>query len=314
MEQKLQQMNDLSPYLPEGTVIGVDIGGTNIRAGLVNQNGELKGDTVSFPTLGQEDLDAILGRITDAISLVVEKNNSRTEDLLGIGMGVTGPLDLKKGLILECPQLPTLHYFPLVEKITGHFGIPVTMNNDANAMILGESIFGSGKGSRTVLGFTLGTGLGCAIVMNQVLQTGARELSGEIWSSPYKEATIEDYVSGRGIQDSYLHVSGRKLQAIEISKLATSGDTYAIRAFEEFGTALGFALAWTINLVDPDVVIIGGSISNSIELFFSPMMTMLTKFACPSLSGLPPIYTASLGNNSGVIGAAALVFVKDIKN
>jgi glucokinase len=302
-------MNDMTPQLIKNNIIGVDIGGTNIRAGLVNQNGELRGESVSIPTLGTDLPDAIIQRITDAISTVIDKNKLRAENILGIGLGVTGPLDIKNGLILECPQLPTLQYFPLREKIKEVFGIPVIMNNDANAMILGESMFGSGRGSRVVLGFTLGTGLGCAVVMDQKLQTGARELAGEIWSSPYKEGIIEDYVSGRGIRDVYAARSGQELSAREIAQLASTGDIHAREALEEFGTALGFALAWCINLIDPDVIILGGSISNSFSLFSKPMIAFLNKFACPPPSILPPIHIASLGNNAGLIGAAALVLI-----
>jgi glucokinase len=304
-------MNDMTPQLIKGNVIGVDIGGTNIRAGLVNQNGELCGEPISIPTLGNELPDAIIQRITDAISTIIEKNKLRKEKIVGIGMGVTGPLDIKNGLILECPQLPTLQYFPLREKIKEVFGIPVIMNNDANAMILGESLFGSGRGSRVVLGFTLGTGLGCAIVMDQKLQTGARELAGEIWASPYKEGIIEDYVSGRGIRDIYTLRSGQVLSALEIAQLASTGDINAKEALEEFGTALGFALAWSINLIDPDVIILGGSISNSFPLFSKSMIAFLNRFACPPPSMLPPVHIASLGNNAGLIGAAALVLIMD---
>jgi glucokinase len=145
--------------------------------------------------------------------------------------------------------------------------------------------------------------------MDQKLQNGARELAGEIWSSPYKEGIIEDYVSGRGIQDVYSRGSGKVMSAFEIAQLAASGDLIAQKALADFGKALGFALAWSINLLDPDVIVLGGSISNSYPLFSKSMIAFLTEFTCPPPSVLPPIYTASLGNNAGLIGAAALVLI-----
>jgi glucokinase len=225
-------------------------------------------------------------------------------------MGVTGPIDIRNGIILECPQLPTLHYFPLRKKIEEFFKLPVWMNNDANAMILGESLWGSGKGYSMVLGFTLGTGLGCAIVSNQKIIPGHRELSGEIWPSPYREMTIEDYVSGRGISSMYEKNTGRVKSAFEISQLGFKGDGDALAVWHEFGEALGFCLAWTINLLDPDVVVLGGSISNSIDLFGESMHNYINSYSCPSPISAPPVLRANLPDDAGFIGGAALVFTR----
>jgi len=291
-----------------GLVVGVDIGGTSIRAGLVNHFGELVGVSFSIPTNGNDHPDAVFQRIKESISHALEGGRMQPEEVQGIGMGVTGPLDIRQGLILECPQLPTLHNFPLRQKIRDAFHLPVQMNNDANALILGESIWGSGMGHHLVLGFTLGTGLGCALVSDQKLHPGRRELSGEIWPSPYKDITIEDYVSGRGISTNYSELSGTIKTALEIGKLADDGDLAALRVWHDFGEALGFALSWTINLLDPDIVVLGGSISNSFHLFKRSLLDYLKKYVCASPAGLPPVVRARLGNEAGVIGGASLAF------
>jgi len=288
--------------------VGVDIGGTKIRSGLVNQKGEVMGDSYTLPTWGKEEADSIIDRIRESVSVVLGQNEISLNDILGIGMGVTGPLDIRKGIILECPQLPTLHYYPLREKIKDLFPLPVWMNNDANALILGESLWGAGKGHNNVLGFTLGTGLGCAIVSNQKFHLGGRELSGEIWPSPYKETTIEDYVSGRGISATYYKISGQSRSALEIGELGDKGNREALSVWQTFGEALGFAMAWTINLFDPDIVVVGGSIANSFPLFEKSMLAYVTKYSCPTPAGLIPIVPASLGNDAGFIGGAGLVF------
>jgi glucokinase len=167
--------------------------------------------------------------------------------------------------------------------VENKFAIPVVLNNDANAMILGESIFGAGKGCQMVLGFTLGTGIGCAVVNNRQIHLGANEMSGEIWLSPYRDGTIEDYVSGRGISRIYQELGGVEKTAVEIAQLARKDDPLAKKGWDEFGQALAFAMSWCVNLIDPDIVVLGGSISKSFDLFYRSMDLNFRKYICPSL-------------------------------
>jgi len=182
------------------------------------------------------------------------------------------------------------------------------MNNDANAMILGESLWGAGKGSNCVLGITLGTGLGCAVVIDNKIWMGATETAGEIWISPYKDGIIEDIVSGKGVSKLYEKLSGLKVTAKEVSARALNGDSGAKSAWDEFGKALAYALSWSVNLIDPDVVIIGGSIANAMELFYSSLNETLRKNICPVPAQNLRIVRAQLGDNAGLTGAAALVY------
>jgi glucokinase len=288
-------------------IIGVDIGGTKIQAGAINQEGKIICEPVTIDTGGNDECETIFSRITGLVEIIIRTAGLSHSEILGIGMGVTGPLDTETGTILECPQLPTMNFFPLRDRIMEHFRLPVTMDNDANALLLGESIWGAGKGYRTSLGFTLGTGLGCAIVIDKRLFTGTNGMAGEIWPGPYKEETIEDVVSGRGVTGIYQKLTQKVKTAKEISLLAQSGDLNAVEAWNVFGNALGFAVAWGINMIDPGVVILGGSIANSMELFYSSMDTVVRKFVCPVPAGKTKIVKASLGDTAGFIGAAALV-------
>jgi glucokinase len=288
--------------------IGVDVGGTNIRSGTVTSDGKLIGDPFSIATNASDNKELIVGRIVGSISRIIKQNDLKMTNIQGIGLGVTGPLDVKNGQILQCPSLPTMDFFPLRTVIEKEFALPVFMNNDANAMILGESLWGSGKGAECVLGITLGTGLGCAIIMNRKIWMGATETAGEIWTSPYKDGTIEDVVSGRGISNLYEQSTGDKITAKEVANRAILGDTAAMLTWEEFGKAIGYALSWSINLLDPDVVIIGGSIANAMELFFPSMHEFLMKNLCPVPAQKLRITKTQLGDMSGLIGAAALVY------
>jgi len=288
-------------------IIGVDLGGTKIAVATVSSEGNLIGPLYTTPTLGHENKDVVLKRIFDAIDQVIVESNLDKTDISGIGIGSTGPIDVKEGKILACPQLPTLNHFPLRKSTEDKFGIPVVLNNDANAMILGESIFGAGKGYRVVLGFTLGTGIGCALVNNRQIYLGATETSGEIWVSSYRDGTIEDYVSGRGLSRIYNEISGKEKSAFEIADLARKGDLPAKRSWDEFGQALAFAMSWCVNLIDPDIVVLGGSISKSFDLFYPSMDLYFRKYICPVPAQKTKVVSSSLGDNAGVIGAASLI-------
>lgn len=288
--------------------IGVDVGGTNIRVGAVTSVGNVMGEPFSVATNAMESKELIVRRIVDSIAFVMKRNNLKKFDIQGIGMGVTGPLDVKNGLILQCPNLPTMDFFPLRSVIEKEFDLPVFMNNDANAMMLGESSWGAGKGYNCVLGVTLGTGFGCAIVIDKKVWMGATETAGEIWISPYQGGIIEDVVSGKGVSILYEKLGGHQVSSKEVATRALNGNAAARLAWEEFGKAVAFALSWSINLMDPDVVIIGGSIANSMELFYPAMKESLCKNICPVPAQNLRIVKAHLGDDAGFIGAAALVY------
>ncbi|KPL23663.1 MAG: hypothetical protein AMS23_06370, partial [Bacteroides sp. SM1_62] len=194
------------------------------------------------------------------------------------------PLDMKEGLILECPFLPTLHNFPLRKTVQEKFGIPVFLDNDANCFGLGEYFFGAGRGHEIILGYTLGTGLGCAIVIQGRIFAGATQHGGEVGTSPYQNETIEDTVSGSGISRIYKAI-----------------------AFEQFGEHLAYAVAWGINTIDPDIVILGGSVANAMDLFAPAMEQHLRKYISPLPAEKTKVVKARLGDHAGLIGAACLV-------
>lgn len=291
----------------EKIYIGVDLGGTKIMTGAMTANGKLCGEPVQVPTIGIDAAINIITRLTDSIEKVMRGIDTSTHVVEGIGLGVTGPLDCKNGIILDCPQLPTLHNFPLKKEIESTFSLPVKMNNDANCLIYGETLFGSGMGKSSVVGFTLGTGLGCAIVIDRKIFAGFTESAGEVWTSPYRDGIIEDLVSGAGVAKLYHKISGKEASAKEIAEAAEQGDDDALATWEEFGTHLSVAMAWTINLIDPELVILGGSIANAYKFFAPAMEKNLRAFLCAVPAGSTKVVTARLGAHAGCIGAAALV-------
>ncbi len=286
--------------------IGVDFGGTKIMTGAMTEKGEIVCEPVKVPTQGQDAPERIIARVTDSIEEVAKRTGLVIDDIGGIGMGVTGPIDIKNGRILECPQLPTLHFYPLRKIIEERFRRPVFMNNDANCLIYGETLYGSGVGKSNVVGFTLGTGVGCAIIINGKIFEGHTESAGEIWPSPYGKGTIEDLVSGAGISRMYEELSGNRKSALDISRLAEAGDRNAITTWKQFGEHLSVAISWVVNVIDPEIVILGGSISNAFDLFSPSMEEHFRKHVCPTPAEKTKIVRGQLGPNAGFIGAAAL--------
>jgi len=293
--------------MEEKAILGLDLGGTKILSGLISTGGEVLGNPYTIPTGGKDPREAIVNRLFIAIERSLDDAGLKMEDISGIGIGATGPLDMKQGLILDCPFLPTLKYFPLVMTIQDKYGVPVFLDNDANCFALGEWFFGAGMNYETLLGFTLGTGLGCGIVINGKIYTGATQHAGEIGTSPYQNETIEDIVSGSGISRIYKAICGQVKSGPEIADLASRGDKDASLSWEQFGEHLAYAISWGINIMDPNIVILGGSIANAMDLFAPAMEKTLRKYISPLPAEKTKVVKAGLGDHAGLIGAACLV-------
>jgi len=292
--------------LKKEILIGVDFGGTKILTGAMTENGKVLGDPVKIPTNSAEKPEMIVESIVKSVDEMLKRINAGIDEVKGIGLGVTGPLDITNGVILECPQLPTMHFFPLKKAIEEHFPVPVFMNNDANCLIYGEALFGGGIGKDNVVGFTLGTGIGCAIILDKKIFPGFTGSAGEIWCSPYGNGTIEDFVCGSGVSRIYKEISGDDKSSLEIALLAENSDINALKTWELFGKHLAVAMAWTINLIDPEMVILGGSIANAQKFFIPSLESNLRNHICPVPAEKTKIVCATLGANAGFIGAASL--------
>lgn len=288
-------------------IIGVDLGGTKIMTGAIDFEGRVLGTPVKIPTEGSDTAESIVKRVTGSIESTLTGLNITIRDVTGIGIGSTGPLDMDAGLILECPQLPNMHFFPLRKTIQDYFGIPVYINNDANCLIYAECLFGAATDKKSVVGFTLGTGIGCAVILEKKILNGSTCTAGEIWLSPYQSGIIEDFVSGGSVSKIYRSISGRDKTSVEVYNLALEGDIDALQTWKEFGSLLAVPISWSINLIDPEVVILGGSITAAWPFFKDSMEEHLRKWICPVPAQRTKVIPAKLGDNAGFIGAACLV-------
>lgn len=200
-----------------------------------------------------------------------------------------------------------MQHFALREALQQAVDLPVALNNDANCLVLGEAVFGAARNKRTVLGFTLGTGIGCALVVDGKIWNGATGTAGEIWCSPHGKGIIEDAISGQGVANIYKQIAHTDASSLEVYLRAQQGERHALDAWETFGQHLAVPLAWCVNLIDPDVVLLGGSIATAHPFFMPALMRSLQVHICPLPAQRTPIVMASLADNAGFVGAACLM-------
>jgi len=282
--------------------IGVDMGGTNIRAAVIAQNGRI------ISRLKTKTGKEVKGIIRNTINIIEELSSKK---ISAIGLGVPGIIDKKNGIVKHSPNLPfkNLDIKKIIQK---KFRMPVFIDNDANCFTVGESLYGAGKGKSYVVGITLGTGVGSGIVIEGKPYYGkgnASEAGHSIidFNGPKSKCghagCIESYVSARSIlrQAKALNIKNPK----GLFDLAEKKNKKAIKLWQEIGFYLGVGITNIADILDPDIVIVGGNISNAWEFFNKTMKDIVKKRAF--IQGVK-IVKSKLGDNAGVLGAAALCF------
>ena len=286
--------------------IGIDLGGTKITAGLVSRSFKIFGKILRKPTESHKSRDVVLKNIESIVSEVAEVNKISVDNIIGIGIGAPGPIDINTGEILDPENLPSLNFFNLREYFSGKYKTEVKLNNDAACFVLGEHIAGKGKGYKNVVGLTLGTGTGCGLIINGKLYNGSTGTSGELWKTPYLEGDIEDYTSAKAVRNFFYKLGGETLSAGKIAELAEKGNKNALESWAEFGWHLGILISWLINVLDPDIVILGGSLSKSFKFFEKNLKYVIKK----SINKKPlenlKVEVSDLGEKGAIIGAASL--------
>ena len=275
-------------------LIGVDLGGTKVAAGLISGSEIVK---KSYRLLKDrvEDAEAVINLIKEVIDELIDP------EVQGIGIGVPSLVDREKGIVYDVQNIPSWKKVPLQQIIGESYNIPVYLDNDANCFAVGELKFGEGKGDDNFVGITIGTGMGSGIITNGHLLQDANCGSGEFGSIPYLDGIYEDYCSGKFFTNHY-HTSGK-----ELYKRAENNDPEAIEAFNAFGTHLGKALQTIMFAVDPKKIIIGGSIVQSKKFFHDTMIKTVAAFPYKeSVSNLKIAYTNT--ENIAILGAASLYY------
>ena len=272
--------------------IGVDIGGTNIRAGL-EVNGAITHQKQALLE-NKHSLPATLSQVKEFIRPLIDAT------VKGIGIGVPSVVDVEKGIVFNVENIPSWEHVPLKDLLEEEFKLPVFINNDVNCFALGEHQFGMAQGFSHVVGLAAGTALGSGIITNNQLYAGNNCGAGEIGLLPYLDHNIEYYASGNLFGAIY-HTT-----AVEAHDQALNGEAQALAIWDDFGKHMGQVIKIVMYTYDPEVIVIGGSVAKAFNLFAEPMYAALRDFNYPESVKRLKIFQ-SQNPNIALLGAAALV-------
>lgn len=310
--------------------VGVDVGGTNIKAGVVDDNGKPL-SAVSLDTeaaLGQEHG---LKRMAEAVRQAVKAAGLTLDDIAAIGVATPGTMDIPAGIILEPPNLKPWKNVPVRQYIHDTFQKPTAFQNDANAAAYGEFWVGAGKGAHSMVLFTLGTGVGGGIIIGDMVLEGAHSHGAELGHTKIetsnarqcgcgKHGCLEAYASATAVVKrtlealaadggkSSLHAilkKGQEITSRDIFAAAASGDVLAAKIVEDTAFYLAVGASNAMHFVDPDMVVFAGGMIAAGEPFLERIRFHVRRLSLPVPAEKTTLRYAKLGNDAGFIGAAA---------
>jgi glucokinase len=306
------------------SAIGVDIGGTNIKFVHVSEKGDiLKARTEPTPDAHGDSPENIKRVLIDCL-----KEMLHGEKPSGIGFGIAGIIDRKKGVVIESPNIPALNNFAVMSELGKEFSLPLVMENDANACAYAEKWLGAGRSYDDFVLLTLGTGIGGGIIYKGELFEGAAEIGHIVIEPDGRFCTcrsfgcLESYAAGRAIVDRTISALEKGVESIIkescggnfykvtpelVYRTALEGDNLSREVFREAGRYLGIGIANLVNIFSPEAVIIGGGLIGAWDLFIEELTREFIKRAFKPLSANIAIIKALLQKDSGSIGAAGLL-------
>jgi glucokinase len=274
-------------------VIGIDLGATNIRGAVVS--GDVLSGIVSARIRSDGTVEDVLGDIHQVIDALM------TGEIAAIGIGVPSVVDLAEGIVYDVQYIPSWKEVPLKKLLEARYHKAVLVNNDANCFALGEYYFGKERKAASMVGLTIGTGLGGGIIINHKLFPGHNCGAGEFGLLPYKDNILEYYCSGSFFRNVY------GLDGLRVFEDAKKGDARALEMYAELGTHVGQAIKAVIYTYDPELIVLGGSVSQAYDLFKDAMYGEISSLAYGQSAQRIRIAVSEL-TNSGILGAAALYY------
>jgi glucokinase len=274
-------------------IIGIDLGGTNVRGGIVS-GAKLNG-LVSTPINAQGTSEEVLEELFSFTDRLINPS------VTAIGIGVPGLVNIADGIVFDVVNIPSWTEIPLRKRMEDRYHVPVLINNDANCFALGEYYFGQGKGSVSMVGLTIGTGLGSGLILNKKLYSGRNCGAGEFGMIDYLDQCVEYYASGSFFKNVY------DADGEAVFKQAQAGEKHALKMYAELGMHLGNAIKMILYALDIELIILGGSVSQAFPYFSKTMLERIQTFAFQKSAKSLAIKVSQLAN-SGVLGAAALFY------
>jgi len=313
--------------MQERYFIGVDLGGTNIKAGLVTEKAKVIVKT-SLATEAPNGPDHVLNRIVMAVNEVIRRSGLDGDRIAAIGVGSPGTLDTKTGVVLYPPNLPGWRNVPLIEYVEKKTGIRAVLENDANAAAYGEYWAGAAKGADPVVMFTLGTGIGGGIIIDGRLVHGNTDAGGELGHIVIEVEGRKCACGNRGCLERYASANAMAMRFAEavaageqsslaakvdngdevtskmIYEAALAGDDLANRIMWETGMFLGVGVVNMLHTINPARVVLAGGLAAAGDLLMRPVLETVEKRALPDTQRDCVICFATLGEDAGLIGAA----------
>ncbi|HTF99408.1 MAG TPA: ROK family protein [Nitrospirota bacterium] len=308
----------------ETVAVGVDLGGTNLRTALIRQNGDVL-DKQQVATRAHEGWKRVVTRIAECI-VSAQRIAAEKHVVVGaVGVGAPGVIHRDTGIVVKSPNFPDWNNLPLKAEVEREVGLPIFIENDANAAALGEQWQGAGRGINSMILITLGTGVGGGIVLNGRIWQGADGMAGEIGHMTLipegrqcgcgNRGCLEMYASARGIVQSYQETLQRfSLQApdgftsAQVYQAARSGDRNALDVMKHMGRMLGIGIANLINIFNPEMIVLGGGVKDGWDLFVDAMHEEISTRAFKVPAERTKIVPSQLGGDAGIYGAAAVAF------
>ena len=276
--------------------IGLDIGGTNMKAVLFDGEKVIANDSLATP---KDSLDHFLVMVKAILDPMLEKAKDIKARVKGIGLGIAGTLNFDRNIMLVSPNIPIINNVDLLEKLKSIIDLPIVIDNDTNCFVRAEAKIGVGKGRQSIYGIIIGTGIGGGWWVNNEIYKGAHGGGGEPGSF------IIDLENSIGLEEAYHKIMQNN--PAQMAEEAYRGDILAERTYEELGRILGTTFANIVNLINPEIFILGGSVVESSNLFLSQAKkTMKTHIESSEARKKVKIVKGKLGDNAGAIGAALL--------
>lgn len=309
----------------------VDIGGTKVRAAVVAADGTVLGRS-TLPTEAHNGPDAVIERIVRGLNQALMDAGRGAGEMAGIGIACAGLVEVEEGVVVSSPNLPGWDRVPLRERIEAELRVKTFVDNDANAAALGEHRFGAGRGCSHLIFITVSTGIGAGLVLGGKLYTGAWGTAGEVGHMTLEadgppcvcgqRGCLEALASGpamareairrlkAGEPSQLLELSGGRPEGVTaelIGQAAAAGDSLAREVVQRAATYLGIGLASLVNLLNPEVIVVGGGVSHMGELLLAPARAVMQERAFTFAVEGVKLVTASLGDMGGVMGMASYV-------
>jgi glucokinase len=322
-------MSDREQY-----IVGVDLGGTNIVAGVMTADGARHLAMRSIPTnsaVGDEGVaERIVGLVQSVILDAIGESGAERRDFVGIGIGAPGPLDREQGIVLVAPNLGWKD-FPLRQRIQERLNLPTTLDNDANCATFGEWWQGAARGGRNVVGLTIGTGIGGGLILHGALYHGSSDMAGEVGHTTIdlngrhckcgNYGCLEAYASAPAIATRAREVLVREegqsaipgmvdgqlesITAQTVYDAAKSGDRIANEIVRDTARYLGAGVANLLNIFNPDIVVIAGGVTAAGDALFDPLRAEVRRRAFTPAVRAVRIVPGELPGTAGVVGAVA---------